>query len=191
MSAHTETNLATETGLPSNYRPTNCPNYTPPVQSKGRTGYNLFVGTLPNQIVKEDLEILFSPFGALADTYLLKQEGKGRWRCGFVSFVEYSSAAHAIARLNGFKVNPETPPMCVRFANPLKPSDIASPAVSSTTAAAPRLPPAPECDDASSLSSSLGHDTATPENTTRPFAGPSHVAGAFSLHGLILPMTMN
>eukprot|EP01059_Diplonema_ambulator_P012045 TRINITY_DN22170_c0_g1_i1.p1 TRINITY_DN22170_c0_g1~~TRINITY_DN22170_c0_g1_i1.p1 ORF type:complete len:136 (+),score=36.62 TRINITY_DN22170_c0_g1_i1:56-463(+) len=112
------------TGLPSNYRPTSCPNYTPPSQGKGRGGFNLFVGTLPNCVTKEDLEILFSPFGALTDTYLLKQEGKGRWRCGFVSFAEYPSAAHAIARLNGFSMNPETPPLCVRFANPLKPSDL-------------------------------------------------------------------
>eukprot|EP00755_Sulcionema_specki_P025283 Sspe_Gene.82974::Locus_54403_Transcript_1_1_Confidence_1.000_Length_624::g.82974::m.82974 len=114
---------AADRGLPSNYRPTNSPNYTPPVNS-GKRGFNLFVGTLPNTTTKDDLEILFSPFGSLTDTYLLKQEGRGRHRCGFVSFASYPSAVLAIGRLNGFVIHEHEPPMCVRFANPPKTSEV-------------------------------------------------------------------
>ena len=106
--------------LPSNYRPTTCPSLTPPNQGGARKGFNLFVGTLPNITTQEALEILFAPFGQLRDTYLLKQEGKGRYRCGFVSYAEYHSAAHAIARLNGFRWYTGASAICVRFANPQK-----------------------------------------------------------------------
>eukprot|EP00754_Rhynchopus_humris_P019883 Rhum_TRINITY_DN14668_c27_g1::Rhum_TRINITY_DN14668_c27_g1_i1::g.109438::m.109438 len=60
--------------LPSNYRPSASPSLAPPPQAGARKGYNLFVGTLPNGSTQESLEILFSPFGQLLDTYLLKQE---------------------------------------------------------------------------------------------------------------------
>eukprot|EP00756_Hemistasia_phaeocysticola_P020459 Hpha_TRINITY_DN15719_c1_g5::TRINITY_DN15719_c1_g5_i2::g.36782::m.36782 len=127
MSAKTIPLAAPATGetpkgaIPTHYRPTHAPNFTPPPGTGvGRRGYNLFVGTLPPGTMKDDLEILFSPFGSMSDTYMLKQEGLGGRRCGFVSYAEYASAALAIVVLNGYIVREGEIPICVRFANPVK-----------------------------------------------------------------------
>eukprot|EP00754_Rhynchopus_humris_P019876 Rhum_TRINITY_DN14668_c1_g1::Rhum_TRINITY_DN14668_c1_g1_i1::g.109253::m.109253 len=162
--------------LPSNYRPTNCPILTPPTQSGGRRGYNLFVGTLPHSTTKEEVEILFSPFGVLQDTYLLKQEGKGKYRCGFVSFREYYSAAHAIAILNGFAVQPNHPPLCVRFANPPKAGGGSS-ADEVSQKSEGSMPDSP----ASSAASAAGL-TATPASS----ASPSPCATELGLSRLVM-----
>eukprot|EP01060_Flectonema_neradi_P041675 TRINITY_DN9967_c0_g1_i1.p1 TRINITY_DN9967_c0_g1~~TRINITY_DN9967_c0_g1_i1.p1 ORF type:complete len:201 (+),score=46.15 TRINITY_DN9967_c0_g1_i1:61-603(+) len=177
--------MSTE-ALPSNYRPTNCPNLAPPTQAGVRKGYNLFVGTLPKEITKDELEILFSPFGTLSDTYLLKQEGKGNWRCGFVSYTGYASAAHAIAVLNGFKIQERVPPMCVRFANPPKIEESNNTNAASTAAAVADarriLEPAANTsfmpfsvDDNSSVTSSLG-----PESSAHTPSGRDRMALSFS-----------
>ncbi|KAJ9439596.1 Flowering time control protein FCA, partial [Diplonema papillatum] len=177
--------------LPSNYRPTNCPNLTPPKHCKD--SFNIFVGTLPVGITKEELEILVTPFGKVCDTYLMK-ETKNPWRCGFVSFEQYSSAAHAISHLNGFTMHERYQPLCVRFANPPRETEksgsgtapAAGYASSASSESAPKLalaraiaaagvPNLPEEDghtatppSPSSLSSSLGHETSP---------GPSPASG--------------
>ena len=183
----THIKMSTEV-LPSNYKPTNCPNLAPPTQAGVRKGYNLFVGTLPKEITKDELEILFSPFGTLSDTYLLKQEGKGNWRCGFVSYTGYASAAHAIAVLNGFRIQEHLPPMCVRFANPPKIEESANhvaPSASSVAAAVADarkiLDPSATSflpfavDDSSSVTSSLG-----PESSSHTPSGRDRMALSFS-----------
>eukprot|EP01062_Namystynia_karyoxenos_P061577 TRINITY_DN5392_c0_g1_i1.p4 TRINITY_DN5392_c0_g1~~TRINITY_DN5392_c0_g1_i1.p4 ORF type:complete len:272 (+),score=70.94 TRINITY_DN5392_c0_g1_i1:68-817(+) len=118
--AEDQAGAAEQGALPTHYRPTHAPSLTPPTNGSQSRGYNLFVGTLPAGTQRDDLEILFSPFGSLTDVYMLKQEGLGGRRCGFVSFGEHASAALAIWKLNGFVIREGELPICVRFANPVK-----------------------------------------------------------------------
>mmetsp|Transcript_5629 Transcript_5629/g.17281 ORF Transcript_5629/g.17281 Transcript_5629/m.17281 type:complete len:479 (+) Transcript_5629:75-1511(+) len=71
-------------------------------QSGPRSGeYKLFVGMLPGEASEEHLRALFSSFGNILDTIVLRHPSGESRNCGFVKFDNQQSAENAINALNG------------------------------------------------------------------------------------------
>ena len=63
----------------------------------------LYVGNLPYEIEKADLEKLFSESGAVQSVYIVKDKYSGRNKgFGFVEMKTEQEAAGAIEKFNGF-----------------------------------------------------------------------------------------
>ncbi|KAA6398912.1 MAG: putative RNA-binding protein BRN1 [Streblomastix strix] len=79
----------------------------------------LFVGSLPRNMDPAKLHRLFEPYGEVIDACILKfPTGESRG-CGFVKYMSHHSAIDAIQGLNNTKVDNDTPPIQVKFADNL------------------------------------------------------------------------
>jgi len=76
----------------------------------------LFVGNINWSASKEDLEDIFSQYGELEETVLVRDEN---WRSkdfGFIYYVNEEDAKKAIEKLNGFEIDGR--PLFVNEARP-------------------------------------------------------------------------
>uniref|UniRef100_A0A7S4J8J5 RRM domain-containing protein n=1 Tax=Prymnesium polylepis TaxID=72548 RepID=A0A7S4J8J5_9EUKA len=91
----------------------------PAAQNPGAPGNKLFIGSLPGAVTQEDVERVFSSFGALGEVHLMDPSQQTGDRCAFVVFNEVSSAQRAVESLNN-QVCPMLPaamrPLVVKFA---------------------------------------------------------------------------
>lgn len=68
-------------------------------------GKTLYVGNLPFQLAKEDLEALFSQAGTVTDVRIITDRMTGQSRgFGFVDMADEESARAAIEQLSGVEV---------------------------------------------------------------------------------------
>ena len=62
----------------------------------------MFVGNLEWGVVEDDLQQLFSPFGAIEEVVVIKDKFSGRSKgFGFVTFTNDEEGDKAVAELNG------------------------------------------------------------------------------------------
>ena len=94
-------------------------NFPPPAAFPGTPGNKLFVGSLPGAVTQEDIERVFSSFGALGEVHLMDPSQQTGDRCAFVVFSDVASAQRAVDSLNN-QVCPMLPaalrPLVVKFA---------------------------------------------------------------------------
>jgi CUG-BP- and ETR3-like factor len=78
----------------------------------------LFVGQIPLEILEDELQTYFSPFGALKEVSIIRDPLSGLSRgCAFVTFVDKSAADAAVEALHNVVHLPSSPnPLQVRFA---------------------------------------------------------------------------
>eukprot|EP00747_Dinoflagellata_sp_TGD_P042251 gnl/TRDRNA2_/TRDRNA2_141970_c0_seq1.p1 gnl/TRDRNA2_/TRDRNA2_141970_c0~~gnl/TRDRNA2_/TRDRNA2_141970_c0_seq1.p1 ORF type:complete len:316 (-),score=34.29 gnl/TRDRNA2_/TRDRNA2_141970_c0_seq1:8-955(-) len=87
---------------------------------RGANKNRLFVGDLPPDTTAEELQNIFSPFGAvqncrIMDKKVYTRDGKA---CGFVDMATENEACMAISQLNEvYKPRPNSHPIVVRFAD--------------------------------------------------------------------------
>ncbi|KAH7447291.1 hypothetical protein KP509_01G100600 [Ceratopteris richardii] len=98
---------------------------------------NLYVGYLPQSVDEQGLINLFSPFGKIEDSKLIRDRLTG-WSKGyaFVKFADVAAASQAVIHMNGYRLDGKA--LAVRVAG--KPPSAAVPAVDSGTAAAQPTP---------------------------------------------------
>jgi len=68
-------------------------------------GNTLYVGNLPFQLSRDDLEALFSQVGSVLDVRIVTDRDTGRSKgFGFVDMADEATAKQAIEQLNGVEV---------------------------------------------------------------------------------------
>jgi RNA recognition motif-containing protein len=77
----------------------------------------LFVGSLPLDTTKEQLESVFGSHGNLQEAIVLSRSGGRQHVCGFVKFETTQECEVAITALNGQPMPGSVEPMQVRFAD--------------------------------------------------------------------------
>eukprot|EP00457_Paulinella_chromatophora_P004012 gb/GEZN01004022.1/.p1 GENE.gb/GEZN01004022.1/~~gb/GEZN01004022.1/.p1 ORF type:complete len:494 (-),score=99.38 gb/GEZN01004022.1/:511-1992(-) len=77
----------------------------PPTQGEGGGGQTLFVYHVPSELTEGALAALFSPYGTITRTNIIKDKQTNQPKgYAFVSFTHSDDAAQAIQGLNGFRV---------------------------------------------------------------------------------------
>ena len=105
------TPMTTPVASPTSYRP-----------SSGTV--KLFIGGLPQYVDRDDLIAIFTPFGKVESVHLMSNNrSKSGQSCAFCNFWKREDAQSAISALAGkYVVDPELPPITVRFADTEEPS---------------------------------------------------------------------
>uniref|UniRef100_A0A4X2KCZ7 ELAV-like protein n=1 Tax=Vombatus ursinus TaxID=29139 RepID=A0A4X2KCZ7_VOMUR len=79
---------------------------------------NLYISGLPKDMTEKELEQLFSPFGHIVASRILRDRVSGAsWGVGFIRFNMKSEAEEAIKALNGQKPCSMVEPLTVKFAH--------------------------------------------------------------------------
>mmetsp|Transcript_68947 Transcript_68947/g.191980 ORF Transcript_68947/g.191980 Transcript_68947/m.191980 type:complete len:286 (-) Transcript_68947:76-933(-) len=78
---------------------------------------NLFIGDLPVDLTKEDLEKVFSSYGTVQDSRLMPPKSEGQLASALVRFSSVEEATWIVENLNGNIAEGLTDPIVVRFAN--------------------------------------------------------------------------
>eukprot|EP01097_Dermamoeba_algensis_P005550 TRINITY_DN3525_c0_g6_i1.p1 TRINITY_DN3525_c0_g6~~TRINITY_DN3525_c0_g6_i1.p1 ORF type:complete len:389 (-),score=87.77 TRINITY_DN3525_c0_g6_i1:107-1273(-) len=88
-------------------------------KAQTRDGYKLFVGQIPKTFTEEELRPYFSPYGNIVEIAILRDKATGTSRgCGFVTFIDKSSADSAISDLHDKNpIPPMSKPLQVKFAD--------------------------------------------------------------------------
>lgn len=82
----------------------------------------LFVGSLNKHATEQEIAAIFSPYGQVADVYLMRDELKQSRGCGFVKFLNREMASAAMNALHGtYIMRGCDQPLIVRFADPKRP----------------------------------------------------------------------
>ena len=84
----------------------------------------LFIGGLPPYVDRDDLIAIFTPFGKVESVHLMNNNrSKSGQACAFCNFWKRSDAQAAISALAGkYIVDPDLPPITIRFADTEDPS---------------------------------------------------------------------
>jgi hypothetical protein len=79
---------------------------------------NLYIKPLLSSTTEEDLRALFAGFGEISDCKVMVDRHTGVSRqIGFVRFVQSDSAAKALNAMNGYQLQPNAPPLLVKYAD--------------------------------------------------------------------------
>ncbi|CAA2967003.1 flowering time control FCA [Olea europaea subsp. europaea] len=90
--------------------------------SFGSHVHKLYVGSVNKEASKWDIEEIFTPFGAIEDIYIVRDEFKRNRGCAFVQFSCRDMAIAAMTALHGrYMMRGCDQPLIVRFADPKKP----------------------------------------------------------------------
>eukprot|EP00401_Gymnodinium_catenatum_P018330 CAMPEP_0117484740 /NCGR_PEP_ID=MMETSP0784-20121206/14609_1 /TAXON_ID=39447 /ORGANISM="" /LENGTH=284 /DNA_ID=CAMNT_0005279313 /DNA_START=79 /DNA_END=933 /DNA_ORIENTATION=- len=78
---------------------------------------NLFIGDLPAELTKEDVDRIFSSYGTVQDSRVLPPKSEGQNASALVRFASVEEASWIVENLNGNIAEGLTDPVVVRFAN--------------------------------------------------------------------------
>lgn len=133
--------------------------------SKDIDDSNLYVGYLPHSVDEEGLMRLFSPFGKIDETKLIKDRMTGLSKgYGFVKFSDPATAAQAVVHMHGYRLDGKI--LAVRVAG--KPPLPAGPAI-------PTVPPPPGMDP-------MGFPVPLTPQQQAPLGAPPGTATAHANH---------
>ncbi|EZG79290.1 putative RNA-binding protein [Gregarina niphandrodes] len=96
----------------------------PEAAAPGVNAAKLFVGSLPRTATEEEVRLLFKPYGAVDEVFIMKDPMTNQSRgCAFVKLAYKEQAHYAIKKLNGTQPLPNAPrALEVRFAESKKTS---------------------------------------------------------------------
>ncbi|KAJ6836763.1 branchpoint-bridging protein-like [Iris pallida] len=93
--------------LPSSYKLSVASTASVSSKPEKETDYtNLYVGHLPHSVDDKKLVELFSPFGQICESQVIRDKNTGLSRCyGFVKYVDHINATTAVTQMNGYKID--------------------------------------------------------------------------------------
>lgn len=85
---------------------------------KGEPGTKLYVGNLPGDIPREDIERVFKTYGSVTDVHLMTGKSKSGQACAFVRYSTQVEANNAIAAMaQGYEIRPGEGNIIVKLAD--------------------------------------------------------------------------